>query len=176
MPRQARIQYPGAMYHVMSRGNRRQTIYLGDVDRHDFLKTLGEACQKTGWQIHAFCLMSHHYHLVVEMRLEFAQIKAERIIGEELRWDAKRWTWHHGASTTQSSWQLRCACAKRRPSRSRKSPCGCTLAHPPAPACACWRSCGGQLPPAPKPNTSLESEITKSRGLTPFFLETLRVE
>jgi len=66
MPRQARIQYPGAMYHVMSRGNRRQTIYLGDVDRHDFLKTLGEACQKTGWQIHAFCLMSNHYHLVVE--------------------------------------------------------------------------------------------------------------
>jgi hypothetical protein len=38
------------MYHVMSRGNRRQTIYLDDVDRHDFLKMLAEACQKTGWQ------------------------------------------------------------------------------------------------------------------------------
>ena len=38
MPRQVRIQYPGAMYHVMSRGNRRQDIYLDDVDRQDFLK------------------------------------------------------------------------------------------------------------------------------------------
>ena len=66
MPRQVRIQYPGAMYHVMSRGNRRQQIYLDDVDRHDFLKTLAEACQKTGWQVHAYCLMSNHYHLVVE--------------------------------------------------------------------------------------------------------------
>jgi len=66
MPRQVRIQYPGAMYHVMSRGNRRQDIFLDDVDRQDFLKTLAEACQKTGWQVHAYCLMSNHYHLVVE--------------------------------------------------------------------------------------------------------------
>ena len=66
MPRQVRIQYPGAMYHVMSGGNRRQDIYLDDVDRQDFLKTLAEACQKTGWQVHAYCLMSNHYHLVAE--------------------------------------------------------------------------------------------------------------
>jgi len=50
MPRQLRIQFPGAMYHVMSRGNRRAEIFLDDVDRHDSLKTLAEACQKTGWQ------------------------------------------------------------------------------------------------------------------------------
>jgi REP-associated tyrosine transposase len=66
MPRQLRIQYPGAMYHVMSRGNRREDIFLDDVDRHDLLKTLAEACQKTGWQVHAYCLMRNHYHLVVE--------------------------------------------------------------------------------------------------------------
>ena len=66
MPRQVRIQYPGAIYHVMSRGNRRADIYLDDVDRQDFLKTLAEACQKTGWQVHAYCLMSNHYHLVLE--------------------------------------------------------------------------------------------------------------
>jgi len=66
MPRQVRIQYLGAMYHVMSRGNRLQDIYLDDVDRQDFLKTLAEACQKTGWQVHAYCLMSNHYHLVLE--------------------------------------------------------------------------------------------------------------
>ncbi len=50
----------------MSRGNRCQDIYLDDVDRQDFLKTVAEACQKTDWQVHAFCLMSNHYHLVVE--------------------------------------------------------------------------------------------------------------
>jgi len=51
MPRQLRLQYLGAMYHVMSRGNRRQKIFLDDVDRQDFIKTLAEACQKTGWQV-----------------------------------------------------------------------------------------------------------------------------
>ena len=54
------------MYHVMSRGNRRQDIFLDDIDRHDFLKTLAEACQKTDWQVHAYCLMGNHYHLVME--------------------------------------------------------------------------------------------------------------
>src|SRR3974390_651313 len=66
MPRHLRVQYPGAMYHVMSRGDRREDIYLDDVDRQDFLKTLAEACQKTAWQVHAYCLMTNHYHLVVE--------------------------------------------------------------------------------------------------------------
>lgn len=65
MPRQLRIQCPGAMYHVMSRGNRRAEIFLDDVDRHDFLKTPVEACQKTRWQVHACCLMANHYHLVL---------------------------------------------------------------------------------------------------------------
>ncbi len=66
MPRKLRVQYPGAMYHVMSRGDRREDIFLDDVDRQDFLKTLAEACQKTDWQIHAYCLMGNHYHLVLE--------------------------------------------------------------------------------------------------------------
>ena len=50
MPRKLRLQYPGAMYHLMSRGDRREKIFLNDVDRLDFIKTLAEACQKTGWQ------------------------------------------------------------------------------------------------------------------------------
>jgi len=66
MPRKLRIQYPGAVYHVMSRGDRGEGIYLDDVDRQDFIKTLAEACQKTDWQVHAYCLMSNHYHLVLE--------------------------------------------------------------------------------------------------------------
>jgi REP element-mobilizing transposase RayT len=65
MPRQPRIEYPGAIYHVMSRGDRKKDIYGDDVDRQDFLKTLAEACQKTGFQVHAYCLMRNHFHLVL---------------------------------------------------------------------------------------------------------------
>jgi len=66
MPRKLRIQYPGAMYHVMNRGDQREVIFQDEEDRHQFLGTLGEACQKTEWQVHAYCLMSNHFHLVVE--------------------------------------------------------------------------------------------------------------
>ena len=50
MPRTMRVEYPGAVYHVMDRGDRREDIFVDDVDRQDFLKTLAAACQKTGWQ------------------------------------------------------------------------------------------------------------------------------
>ena len=66
MPRKLRVEFPGAIYHVMSRGDRREDIFRDDVDRQDFLKTLTEACQKTGFQVHAYCLMSNHFHLVME--------------------------------------------------------------------------------------------------------------
>jgi len=66
MARKLRLEYPGAIYHVMSRGNRRGAIFKGDPDRHLFLDTLNEACQKTGWQVIAYCLMRNHFHLVVE--------------------------------------------------------------------------------------------------------------
>jgi REP element-mobilizing transposase RayT len=66
MPRAMRVEYPGAIYHVMDRGDRREDIFVDDVDRQDFLKTLAEACQKTGWQVHAYCLMRNHFHLVLE--------------------------------------------------------------------------------------------------------------
>ena len=61
MPRQLRIEYPGAIYHIMSRGDRKKDIYVDDVDRQDFLKPLAEACQKTGFQVHAYCLMRNHF-------------------------------------------------------------------------------------------------------------------
>ncbi|MHB8522793.1 MAG: transposase [Limisphaerales bacterium] len=66
MPRKLRVEYPGAIYHVMSRGNGKQDIFRGDVDRQDFIKTLAETCQKTGFQVHAWCLMRNHFHLVAE--------------------------------------------------------------------------------------------------------------
>jgi REP element-mobilizing transposase RayT len=66
MSRPLRIQYPGAVYHVMARGNHGQGIFQDDRDRQCFLETLGEACEKTGWRIHACVLMDNHYHLLVE--------------------------------------------------------------------------------------------------------------
>ena len=66
MARKLRVEYPGAIYHVMNRGDRREEIFKDDPDRERFLVTLGEACVKTGWQIHALCLMPNHFHLVVE--------------------------------------------------------------------------------------------------------------
>ena len=52
-----RVQYPGAIYHLMIRGDRRDEIFEDDEDRHRFLKTLARTCEKTGWQVHAYCLM-----------------------------------------------------------------------------------------------------------------------
>lgn len=54
------------MYHVMNRGDPREDIFRGDTDRLSFIRTLEEACEKTAWQIHCYCLMSNHFHLVVE--------------------------------------------------------------------------------------------------------------
>lgn len=66
MARKFRVQYPGAIYHAMNRGDRREAIFSDDQDRHCFLETLAEACQKTDWQVHAWCLMHNRFHLVVE--------------------------------------------------------------------------------------------------------------
>jgi REP element-mobilizing transposase RayT len=66
MARKLRVEYPGAIYHVMNRGDRRELIFMDDTDRRRFVETLAEACAKTGWQVHAFVLLPNHFHLVVE--------------------------------------------------------------------------------------------------------------
>ena len=66
MARPLRIQYPGAIYHVLSRGDRRESIFRNDADRKLFLELLTQVCGRTGWQIHAYCLMDNHFHLVVD--------------------------------------------------------------------------------------------------------------
>jgi putative transposase len=66
MARKTRIEFPGAIYHVLDRGDRREAIYGDDEDRRAFLTTLGEACQRTGWRVHAYVLMSNHYHFMLE--------------------------------------------------------------------------------------------------------------
>ncbi len=66
MPRELRVEHPGAIYQVMNRGDRREAIFREDGDRRRFLDTMGEACGKTGWQVHALCLTNNHFHRVVE--------------------------------------------------------------------------------------------------------------
>jgi REP element-mobilizing transposase RayT len=66
MARSIRIEYPGARYHVMARRNRRERIFRDDDDRRFFLKTLAQACEMTGWRVHARVLMGNHYHLLIQ--------------------------------------------------------------------------------------------------------------
>src|ERR1017187_5561544 len=92
MPRQMRREFAGAIYHVMNRGDRREEIFRNEGDRNLFLSTLTEACGKTGWQIHAYCLLRNHFHLVVEtpqpnwvdgMAREFKPVERGWCLGSE---------------------------------------------------------------------------------------------
>jgi REP element-mobilizing transposase RayT len=66
MARPLRIEFPGALYHLTARGNARQDIYLDARDSGRFLDLLGEVCTRYQWRCFAYCLMTNHYHLVVE--------------------------------------------------------------------------------------------------------------
>ena len=66
MARKIPVEFEGATYHVMCRGDRRENIFEDDADRVRFLETLGQACQRTGWKIHAYVFMSNHYHWLLE--------------------------------------------------------------------------------------------------------------
>lgn len=66
MVRQLRIEYPGAFYHVISRGIRKENIFIEDNDYKQFTKTLKKACIKYKLKCYAYCLMPNHYHLLVE--------------------------------------------------------------------------------------------------------------
>ena len=66
MPRSVRLQYAGAVYHVMCRGDRQEAIFADDADRELFLGTLAEVCVRTGFLVHSYVLMNNHYHLLLE--------------------------------------------------------------------------------------------------------------
>ena len=66
MTRPLRIEFVGGLYHVTARGNAREDIYADDDDRIVFLKLLEKACSRYDWYCHAYCLMSNHYHLLIE--------------------------------------------------------------------------------------------------------------
>ncbi len=84
MPRQVRIEYPGAIYHGMARGDRREAIVLDDDDRDRFRKLLGELVQQTGWEVFAWVLMTNHYHLVFKT--------PEPNLVEGMKWLQNTWT------------------------------------------------------------------------------------
>lgn len=66
MARPLRLEFPGALYHVTSRGNAQGDIYLSDTDRVAWLDTLGDVCRRFNWVCHAYCLMGNHYHILIE--------------------------------------------------------------------------------------------------------------
>lgn len=66
MSRPLRLQYPGALYHVISRGNERRDIFKDDSDRAVFLGILKDVWESCRWLCHAYCLMDNHYHLLIE--------------------------------------------------------------------------------------------------------------
>lgn len=69
MTRPLRIEYPGAVYHVTSRGNAGEAIFRDDKDRTLFLSVLADALSRFSWLCHTYCLMDNHYHLLIEMPL-----------------------------------------------------------------------------------------------------------
>lgn len=66
MARPLRIEFAGAVYHITARGNARQDVFLGDDDRESFLELLSRVCDRYQWFCHAYCLMTNHYHLLIE--------------------------------------------------------------------------------------------------------------
>ncbi len=66
MARPLRIEYPGAVYHVTSRGNEKKPVFRDDQDRTNFLNTIQHVIKRYHWICHAYCLMDNHYHLLIE--------------------------------------------------------------------------------------------------------------
>ncbi len=66
MARPLRIEFPGAVYHVTSRGNERKAIFMDDEDRGRFSDVLSIVVERFNWLCHAYCLMANHYHLLIE--------------------------------------------------------------------------------------------------------------
>lgn len=84
MPRQIRIEYEGARYHVMARGDRREPIVHDDTDRQGFLDLWEQAVERTGWKVLALVLMRNHYHAVIET--------PEANLVDGMKWVQNTWT------------------------------------------------------------------------------------
>ena len=87
-----RVHYPGALYHAILRGNSGQTIFFDDNDRTRFYLLIQEGVERFGHRIHAFCLMTNHVHLAIQI----ADISLSRIL-QNLSFRYTRWVnWRQG--------------------------------------------------------------------------------
>src|SRR3989304_884874 len=66
MARPLRLELSGGVYHVTSRGDGREDIYLSDSDREAWLEVFGQVCERFNWVCHAWCQMTNHYHILIE--------------------------------------------------------------------------------------------------------------
>lgn len=91
MARPLRVEYPGAFYHITSRGNAGDRIFRSDRDRRIFLEVLGETVEQFRWICHAYCLMENHYHLVIET----PQANLSRGMRHLNGVYTQKYNWHH---------------------------------------------------------------------------------
>ena len=94
MARPLRLEFPGALYHVISRGNEKALIFVDDVDRADFLDLLSSVVVQELFQLHAYCLLGNHYHLLLETPVGRLSCGMHRLNGRY----AQRFNWRHGRS------------------------------------------------------------------------------
>ncbi len=89
MSRPLRVEYPGACYHIINRGNYRRDLFFGEGAAEAFERALDEAAVKYGWRIHAYVVMSNHFHLAVEL--------TEPNLGEGMKWLQGTWIRRYNA-------------------------------------------------------------------------------
>lgn len=92
MSRPLRIEYPGAIYHITSRGNARCAIFENDEDRRTFLKILGDVVDRYNWVCYTYCLMDNHYHLLIETPDGNLSKGMRQLNGIY----TQKFNWHHG--------------------------------------------------------------------------------
>jgi putative transposase len=113
VPRQPRVEVPGATYHVTSRGNRRQPIYLDDLDRRRYLSLLADVFARHGWRCYGYCLMTNHVHLLIETPQADLGRGMHRLNGLYAQWFNWRWDLdghlfqgRFGSEIIQSEWHM----------------------------------------------------------------------
>src|SRR5262245_17657940 len=92
MPRPPRVAPPGGIFHITSRGNRRQIIFFDDDDRRWFIRLLDRVVLKCRWKCHAYCLMDNHIHLLIETPDENLSEGMQWLLGRY----AQDFNWRHG--------------------------------------------------------------------------------
>ena len=86
MARPLRLEYPGAVYHVTARGHERTSIFRDDTDREKFLALLSTVRRDFGWEVHGYCLMGSHYHLLLETPLGDLSRGMKTLNGRYAQW------------------------------------------------------------------------------------------